>query len=309
MKMKIFKITVFLLLFSNVCSAHQDFYVTKTYGKVTVRFHTGFHYEEINKAFIIGQYCNLYLEKYTKNTQEILLDFDHDYTEDFTPNYFINYGKGEWISFYSNGSDKCEPELKKEDIIIKQVAREFDIQETLKLLEYSVNNIESIKNEQKSIKFLKGFGRGIEINSIDTNTTKQIVKGIFSENLKKVVTVKMSRTDSKNVINYYAYNNEFTVFKGETALKTFKKIKHFLVISKNEVLVFPTKYQFFYIKYDEKSGKTIVQTNFLTGTWKDSFEPYELKKIDKQKVELTQYVWDRPIKYIYDCAENLLWLK
>jgi hypothetical protein len=306
--MKIFKLTIILLLFSNVCSAHQEFYVTKTFGKVTIRFHTGFHYEEIKNAFIIGQYCNLYLKQYTKNTQEVLLDFHHDYTEDFTPNYFVNYGKGDWISFHSNGSYKYEPEFKKDGIIIKQFAREFDIQETLKLLEYSVNFIENIKKQQKSIKFLLGFGRGVEINSIDTNTTKQIIKGVLSENLKKILATKIPRTDNKNVVNYYAYNNEFTIFKGETAIKTFKKIKHFFPISKNEVLVFPSKYQFFYIKYDEKSGKTIIQTNFLTSTWKDSFEPYELKKINKHKIELIQYVWERPVKYVYDCVENLLWL-
>jgi hypothetical protein len=305
----IFKITLLFLMFSNVCSAHQDFYVTKTFGKVTVRFHTGFHYEEKNNAFIIGQYCNLYLKQYTKNTQEVLLDFHHDYTEDFTPNYFINYGKGDWISFYSNGGYKNKAEFKKEGIVIKQFAREFDIQETLKLLEYSINFIETIKKQQKPIKFFLGFGRGVEINSIDTITTKQIIEGVFSENLKKIIATKILRTDNKNIVNYYACNNEFTIFKGETAIKTFKKIKHFFQISKNEVLVFPSKNQFFYIKYGEKSGKTIIQTNFLTGSWKDSFEPYELKKIDNQKVELTKYVWDEPIKYIYDCKENLLWVK
>jgi hypothetical protein len=306
--MKIFKLTILLLLFSNLCSAHQDFYVTKTFGKVTVRFHTGFHYEEIKNAFIIGQYCNLYLKQYTKNTQEVLLDFHHDYTEGFTPNYFVNYSRGDWVRYYNDFQNyKNEPEFKKPRLIIRQFAREFDIEETLKLLEYSIKNFETIKEQQKIIKCKIAYHK-IELPTIDTNITKQVIKGVLSQDLQKLIAIKVLRTKLKNTINYYALNNEFTVCKGDMILKNFKKIKHFLPISESEALVFPSKYQFFYIKYDEKSGKTIIQTNFLTGTWKDSYEPYELKKINNQKIELIQYVWERPVKYVYDCVENLLWL-
>jgi hypothetical protein len=243
--MKIFKLTILLLLFFNVCSAHQDFYVTKTFGKVTVKFHTGFHYEEINNVFIIGQYCNLYLKQFTKNTQEILLDFYHDYTEGFTPNYFVNYSRGEWVSFYNEAqSYQYEPEFKKPRLIIRQFAREFDVEETLKLLEYSTKNLEVIKTEQKTIKCKMAYSK-IALPTIDTNITKQVIKGVLSQDLQKVIANKVLRTESNNVVNYYSINNEFTVCKGDIVLKKFKKIKHFLPISKNEVLVFPSNYQFF----------------------------------------------------------------
>jgi hypothetical protein len=116
--MKIFKLTILLLFFSNVCSAHQDFYVTKTFGKVTVTFKTGHRYEEINNAFFIGQYCDAYLSKYTKNDQDVLLYFDHFYVDKCVPNFFVNYSKGEYTYLYSNGSDEIKPILKKEGIVI-----------------------------------------------------------------------------------------------------------------------------------------------------------------------------------------------
>ena len=68
MKQLIFTLIFFLKFTLNTASAHQDFYVTKDYGNIKVRVKTGFVYEEINKAFIIGQLA----EKLAKSPAKIV---------------------------------------------------------------------------------------------------------------------------------------------------------------------------------------------------------------------------------------------
>jgi hypothetical protein len=56
--------------------AHKDFWKVADFGNVKVRVKTGFQYEEINKAFIIGQLAEK-LSKDLNYADTIFLDFNH----------------------------------------------------------------------------------------------------------------------------------------------------------------------------------------------------------------------------------------
>jgi hypothetical protein len=305
--MKIFKLTILLLLFSNVCSAHQDFYVTKIFGKVTVTFKTGHRYEEINNAFFIGQYCDAYLSKYTKNDQDVLLYFDHFYVDKCVPNFFVNYSKGEYTHLYSNGSDEIKPILKKEGIVIWQIASSFNLFSTLKLLEYSVGNLESIKKTQKKIIYNENYSH-MSLLSVDTFLTKKVVFTPSSENINKIAALKFYKENKPNALSYYMSNGEYGIFKKNEFIVNVKRIEAFFQPNVNEILIFVNRNQFMYVKYNEKTGKASVKYHTLSKTFKDSFVPLQIK-IDKTNFEIVERRWGDIITHHYDPINDILTLK
>jgi hypothetical protein len=305
--MKIFKLTILLLLFSNLCSAHQDFYVTKIFGKVTVKFKTGYHYEEINNAFFIGQYCDAYLSKYTKNDQEFLLYFDHFYVGKCEPNFFINFSKGEYTHLYSNGSDENKPFLKKKGIVIWQIASSFNLFATLNLLEYSVGNIESIKKTQKKIIYKENY-RHMSFLSVDTFLTKKVVFTPSSENINKIAALKFYKENKPNALSYYMSNGEYGIFKKNEFIVNVKRIEAFFQPNMNEILIFTNRNQFMYVKYNERTGKVSIKYHTLNKSFEDGFEPLQIK-IDKTNFEIVERRWGDNITHHYDPINDILTLK
>jgi len=98
------KLTTIILTFIPIIMwAHQDRYYTYEYDNVTVRFKTGFFFEEINNAKIIGQYA-AFLSDSMDYDKPILLDFIHDYGHSYQGKTFsfLGYGseKYDLVSFY-----------------------------------------------------------------------------------------------------------------------------------------------------------------------------------------------------------------
>lgn len=99
-------ILIFILFSTAKAFAHQDFWMTKTFGNVKVRIKTGFRYEEINKVWIIGELAqNLCNELKYKDT--VFLDFNHAYTGYCSPDYFISFGDGSIIQNWPGGEKKA----------------------------------------------------------------------------------------------------------------------------------------------------------------------------------------------------------
>jgi hypothetical protein len=142
-------LTLILTLTCESVFAHQDFWITQDYGNVKVRIKTGYKYEEIYKVFLFGQLAEQFA-KQLNYSGNIFLDFSHHYTGDITPDYFISYDKGN--GGYTH-KEKGKDLLKKTSIVVRQVARQFDAQTTLKLLEYAILNIENIKSSQTEIEY------------------------------------------------------------------------------------------------------------------------------------------------------------
>lgn len=99
MKIVVFFIIVNIMGFCPIY-AHQDFYTIKDYGNVKVRVQTGYNYEEINRALIIGQLAEE-LTKELEYKRPFFLDFIHNYmTDNEKASYFISFDNG---TFLDNG--------------------------------------------------------------------------------------------------------------------------------------------------------------------------------------------------------------
>ncbi|MES2838202.1 MAG: hypothetical protein V4667_11805 [Bacteroidota bacterium] len=211
MKKYSFILAIILTLTYMTGLAHQDFFTIKDYGNVKVRILTGFKYEEINKAFIIGQLAEKLSSK-LNYSEPIFLDFNHHYVDNCIPAYFISYDKGK-IKYNHDSSDKEIDFLTKNALIVRQVSRQFNTIATLNLIEYSIKNITSIKEQQQQIEYTENYCQWI-INSIDTNLIKKHVKEPASILTNEILKFKIQRpVDDFNIgISYYFQNNSYKLY-------------------------------------------------------------------------------------------------
>jgi len=209
------KITIIFLLINSCVFAHQDFYRIKKYGKITTRIKTGFEYEEIKKIELIGQLAQN-LAKNLNYNKNILLDFNHFYTGNCVPDYFLSYDNGSIENTRYNS--KTKPVFKKNKLIIRQVSNDFDIIKTLKLLEFSILNEEIISRNQRKIQYNKNYCNWI-INSLSKKEIK--IDTPHSELIKKLINQKTYRIEGEvpDSIRYYWKNNKYYIIEGNSFLK------------------------------------------------------------------------------------------
>lgn len=280
-------LTIILTFTFGSVFAHQDFWTSVDYGNVKVRVETGFDYEEINKAFIIGQLAEK-LSKELNYTEPIFLDFNHHYTEDCNPTYFISYDKGQ-IEYTWVGASKAQDILKSNSIVLRQVSHKFNVIATLSLLEYSINNISSIKASQKQIEYNQNYCRW-KINTIDTTLIKEQLQKISSGLLNNILKSKIERpdTDFKYGISYYWQDNKFHLFlrdfdKPDTTIASIDNIYNIKKFGSSSAIVFDTDSSFYYIS---QYGSTIVSKRQVINNTYDYFMPFKIEDIGGDKLSI-----------------------
>ena len=279
----IFTIAASLIL--NASFAHQDFWVVKDYGNIKVRIKTGHKYEEINKAMIIGKLAEG-LAKKLHYSKTVFLDFNHHYTGRCNPDYFISFDKG--LIQYTWNSNSEKDFLTSKSIVIRQVSHKFDIVATLKLLEYAINNINSIKSNQKSIKYEKNYCQWI-INSIDTVLIKKQLVLEKSPLLNLILSQRVYRSDteSENYISYYWQDSQFHIFikprhnSPDTMLLSLDNVYDLRIFGLSEGMVFDTDSTFFYINIYYK--KPLSKKQFMKVP-NDYFWPYDITMVGSDKI-------------------------
>jgi hypothetical protein len=239
--------TIILTILPLIIWAHQDRYYTYEYDNVTVRFKTGFFFEEINNAKIIGQYAAA-LSDSLDYEKPILLDFVHDYGHSY---------KGKTYSFLSIGSEEyevvsynvlkydslldekvyhgvpsdsiefiknVEKEVysvpgfnKKKSIVIRQFASHFDIRETLNLLSYALTNQSDIRENSRPdtlSSYLRNMYYSFETvpsGMVDSlkSTKMQVVESVLNA---KVYCEVDSINRNRLYYSYFAQNGKYQIF-------------------------------------------------------------------------------------------------
>ena len=293
--MKCFKLFLLLSLLSvSNFFAHQDFWTTKTFGKVKVRIKTGFHYEEINKVWIIGELASK-LAITLKFNDTIFLDFEHHYTSEITPDYFISYDDGSIKESWSGGD--VLRFLEGNALVVREVARTFDAAATLKLLEYAFNHLGEIKQTQTRFLYNKNYCQWL-INSIDTAKVRQISRGPLSALIKGVMNTKIycpQEEKHSNSISYFFRNNKYHFFhKGynfkDSVLFVVDNIYQIKVISFNEAIVFETDNTFFYVR---GLNNPHVSKRWIIEDKSGYFEPYEIARVGGSKVTISFWYYSK----------------
>lgn len=287
MKRHIYILTIILSLTFGTTFAHQDFWTSVDYGNVKVRVKTGFDYEEINKAFIIGQLAEK-LSKDLNYTDPIFLDFKHHYTGDCNPTYFISHDKGKIENTWESAS-KEKDFLKSNSIVLRQVSRQFDVIATLRLLEYSINNISSIKASQKKIEYNQNYCQW-KINSIDTTLIKEELQKTSSSLLNNIVKSRIERLDKdfKYGISYYWQDNKFHLFlrnynKPDTTLASINNIYDIKKFGGSSAMVFDSDSSFFYLS---QYNRPIVSKRQVIKNTYDYYRPFKIENIGGDKLTI-----------------------
>lgn len=278
-----------IICFTQNSFAHQDFWMIKDYGNIKVRIKTGFHYEEINKAFIYGQLAQK-LAFELGYEKQIFLDFNHHYTGDCEPDYFISFDKGA-IKYTWSGATNQKPIFDKNTIVIRQVANMFDAETTLKLTEYAIQNLSEIKSNQKYIEYNENYCQW-RIKTIDSTKIKNILESINSNYLNSVMSSKIERPDAefKFGYTYYWQNDKYIVFERdvydkETTVKEFDKIYDFKRVG-NCIFIFTSVSDFLTLKKTYGRRPKIISKKWTIENAELNYRPYKLEYIGGYKYSI-----------------------
>ena len=255
-RLKYILLFIFILAWENT-SAHVVHYRWWNFGNVIVTLRKEYsNSEEIdNKVKILGQMAES-LAKQLNYNETILLDFRYNYYDKCETDCFISYDKGK-IQYTWKDADKAKDILPVNVITIRQFGRLFDVQTTLKLLEYAILHKRNVKTSQKVINYC-GY---MEFKSIDTTLIKQILSQPNSANLDKVFNLKFENKKDSLVfeISYYLQNNKYTLFLKDSNLLTIDNIYHWQTINDYCTFVFDTDTSFYFINKYEVSNRHILQ--------------------------------------------------
>src|SRR5690606_11721498 len=211
---------IILMLPFHAVQAHSDFFYTKEYGNVKATILTGFHYEEINKVFILGQLAEKLAEELNYK-EPIFLYFRHHYTSrKVTHQYYISYGRAKNDRLYTRDDDGWqEHDFMDEDAtVIRQAGKNLDITSTLKLLEYAIGNLSYIKSHQKLIEQQRGGTFRYRFYSIDHQPIRKQLGTKASSLVTAALKNKIFRPENFSErefwtgCSYYWQNNQFHIF-------------------------------------------------------------------------------------------------
>jgi len=278
---------IILILSFRTAFGHEDFWVIRDYGNIKVRVKSGFDYEEINNAFIIGQLAQA-LVKDLGYSKQVFLDFDHYYTGDCEPDYFISFDDGEIKEPWNDKTKKNL--LKGKALVVRQVARTFDVITSLKLLEYSVANLEMVKSTQRQIEYNKNYCNWT-INSIDTVLiNKQVSQDNMSPLITNVFKLKIERPDKdfRNGISYYWQEGKYYVYHrkvghADKVVLVLTCIYDFQKIESNINLIFDSDRAFYCITID---NDVVVSKHHEIVDAFENWRPYRVTKISENKLSI-----------------------
>ena len=295
----------FILVFADA-SAHQDFFIKKKYGNIVVRIETGFDYEEIPKTFMIAQLARE-LSKELNYSKTIFLDFSHDYTNTRDSDYFISYDKGQIKDAWNNYKNDKSP-IKTKAIVIRQVARKFEANKTLKLLEYAVLNIEAIKKNQAELKYEKNY-RQWKIKSIDTITINNLLVKPHSKLISKVSKIKIERPKKEEAepLSYFLLENNYTCYIDAKTSDTIKLLTipniYDIVYSGDSIALVFENYDSFY--FIDLSSQTTSE-KILIENPSDYYRPFVITSVSNSKLEIYYRCFGDDRTLIYDFKNSSL---
>jgi hypothetical protein len=263
--------------------------MVKDYGNVKVRIKTGFQYEEINKAFIYGQLVEK-LASELDYKKQIFLDFNHHYTGDSEPDYFISFDKGV-IKYTWSGATNQKPIFDKNAIVIRQIANKFDAETTLKLSEYAIQNLSEIKSNQDYIDYNKNYCQW-RIKTIDTSKIKNKILDNNSSVVNTVMSSKIERPDAefKFGYTYYWQNDKYIVFERdvygkETTVTEFDNIYDFRRVG-NCIFIFTSVSDFLTIKKTYGRRPEVISKKWTIENAELNYRPYKLEHLGGYKYSI-----------------------
>lgn len=201
-----------MLLLSNRSSAHQDFILPFCKGNVHLESISGWVNMEIHqKVVIFVQLADKLVSGKFKNSEEIFIDFRHDYTKSDTSYYALGYGEFSYwdAERYRNANETHAKGLK---VIIKD--RDFDIKRVLLLLNFAIVNSDFVKANQSEYVIETRYRKeGDTLNSIRFDLVEKYysTQDTFVDNLLKREKIyrPLLKVKEARDIDYYFQDNKY----------------------------------------------------------------------------------------------------
>lgn len=255
--MKQFLAVLFIIIGCSKSYAQKNVTVSQSFGNIKVVFTTGYYYEEINNALIIGQYAEKLSQKLNFHSP-IILFFRHNIGHDREIFYHIN----------NNISDN----RKDREIYFEMKDREFNILNILKLMEYT------ILNKTPNIDGAHLF----EEIKISTILAAVLENKIYRPAILKELQI------ANNGISYFFRNGRFHVFRKENdkekILFDFQQIYQIAEIDEYSMLIFDSKESFYYVSSNKlKNPSPRIYIENAT----DQILPYKVCNLSNTLVSIT----------------------
>jgi len=261
--MKNILLIIVCLLFCQSNFAHTDKIFSFHFNNVTVRFKTGFYFEEVEKAKMIGKAVERLAIEHQFN-ENILLDFTHNYAYFKNKNYtFVSHGIGDYK--VNNGEIEFSiwTEITDKYLIIEQHDSVFDIKRTLQLIEASILNFENITAIQLQPIIIGKDIYGDEISmSIPVKTIQEMTKKPLTNLGEKVLASRIYKEETvPQKLSYYTINNEFVLFFRdkygyEKIVDIVSDIRYIENVEENHFFVFQSWNTFHY--YEKHTSKKVT---------------------------------------------------
>lgn len=245
--------------------AHKNVTISETFGNIEVVFHTGYFYEEINKALIIGHYAEDLAAKMNFQAK-ITLYFKHNIGS-FTERYYK----------LSNSPIDAENIT---DIYLEMKDTEFDIFSILKLIEYSISNVANLKGLEN------GSEGSILFKTLENEHSANVTHVLKNKIYRPAILEKLALPD--NGISYYYKDDGFHVYRVENGVEkdlfTLENIYQIAEVDEYSLLLFDSKNSFYYITSNR------LKEPSLRMTIDDAHEqvlPYAINKLSNAVISIT----------------------
>lgn len=220
----------------------------------------------------------------------IFLDFNHAYTEEIKPDYFLSYDKGRIKYKWQNY--KGDQIWAHTGIVVRQVSHEFDVEATLKLLEYSILNNSQIRRNQQEIVYEQNYCQW-KIQTLDTLIIQKVLAQPTSDLVEEIMAERTYlNSDKWNFgVDYYYQNKQFHFL-----VKANNGVRDTIAISTNNLfqveiidsgtkLVFDSDSTFYCIGW--QLDNRVISKKHTVKEVKDNYEPFHINNIGNDLVSIT----------------------
>lgn len=303
-------VLLFVCIFSanSFCFAHSDSSYEKKIGNVEMNITTGYKYEEVNQAFILGSYAQL-LSKELNYRGPIRIHYNHSYIRSIPSLYYVSVGN---TTKPLNGTGKTDKKPSDKRILYIWIsASSLNITEAINIVEFAIKNKRKIKANQfahcvsTDLDYWK-----IGMDSYSQDSLLTISKKKPSEKVSRVIAQKIERPRfdlpdcfrANYGISYYCSNDSIHVFakrynKKDSLLLTVKDVFWYEELECDRtVLLFDTDCTFYVAGFKQNdSSKPYISERKVITNRTDKYEPYEAKLVDNDKIFITYRVSFRDV--------------
>lgn len=288
------KVTLFLLLFCNMCLAnmHKDILVNEYYGNVNVLLRTGFQYSEIEKIKIIGKLSEKLCTK-LHFKDRLFVEYIHDYTKIYSKDIYKFEDRTTSIGFMDGLRSKY---IKKESkgVSVRINADNVNITNVLRLIEYAINNRKNLDEKLTDVLLIDRWGDNdteleFKIRAIPVELLRQIFDS-KSDIIQDVITNKIF-ISSENIIgiDFYWTNDKFVIeykFREEPVEKLLEVEDFYYFIRYGySILVFLNTDDFYLVLPNDENNSSLLRI-------KDGPQvPYKIIADFNNKIVLQNYYW------------------